>query len=109
MLARDVACLDLVCGGRSVLCFVPPFVDALVEAVTLCRALWFSTGEVVSDGPRFPVRAAAGRARQAGESSPLVAFDLSAGDELPAALLKEADLLLWPSPDGPEACRMERV
>ena len=85
MLARDLTSLDLACGGRSVLCFAPPFTEELAEAAPLCRALW-QAGEVVSDGPHFPVRAAANRTRPAGERSPLIAFDLTAGDELPAVL-----------------------
>ena len=50
LLARDMTSLDLVCGGRSVLCFTPPFDDRLAEAITLCRAMW-QDGEVASDGP----------------------------------------------------------
>ena len=65
LLARDVISLDLVCGGRSVLCFAPPFTEALVEVISLCRALWL-TGEAVHEGPDFPVQAAATRARPAG-------------------------------------------
>ena len=65
MLAREVTSLDLVCGGRSVLCFVPPFTDALPEAIELCRAMW-RPGVVDSDGPSFPVHAAASRPRPVG-------------------------------------------
>jgi alkanesulfonate monooxygenase SsuD/methylene tetrahydromethanopterin reductase-like flavin-dependent oxidoreductase (luciferase family) len=108
LLARDVAGLDLVSGGRSVLCFAPPFEEPLAEAVALCRALW-RPGEISHDGPRFPVRAAANRARPAREGSPLVAFDLTAGDELPASVLQAADLVLLPSPSTGDACRLERV
>ena len=78
MLARDLTSLDLACGRRSVLCFAPPFTEPLAEAALLCRALW-QAGEVVSDGPYFPVQAAANRTRPAGEQSPLIAFDLTAG------------------------------
>ena len=53
MLARDVTSLDLVCGGRSVLCFAPPFTDELAEAISLCRAMW-RAGEVVARGPQLP-------------------------------------------------------
>jgi len=108
LLARDVASLDLVCGGRSVLCFAPPFLASLPEAVSLCRALW-RAGDVVSDGPYFPLRAAANRARPAGERSPLIAFDCTAGDVLPASVRATADLLVWPGPGVPGACRLERV
>ena len=108
MLARDITCLDLVSGGRSVLCFAPPFTEPLAEAISLCRALWLS-GEVVHEGPHFPVRAAANRARPAGPRSPLIALDLSAGDALPAFLVGAADLLLWPIAESAGACRLESV
>jgi alkanesulfonate monooxygenase SsuD/methylene tetrahydromethanopterin reductase-like flavin-dependent oxidoreductase (luciferase family) len=108
MLARDITCLDLVCGGRSVLCFAPPFAEPLAEAILLCRALWLS-GEAVHGGPHFPVQAAASRARPAGGESPLIALDLSAGDELPDFLVGAADLLLRPTTATPAACRLESV
>jgi alkanesulfonate monooxygenase SsuD/methylene tetrahydromethanopterin reductase-like flavin-dependent oxidoreductase (luciferase family) len=108
LLARDLTSLDLVCGGRSILCFAPPFAAPLAEAVFLCRALW-NSGEAVHDGPCFPVRAAANRARPAGEGSPLIALDLSAGDEVPSFLAGTADLLLRPDPENPVACSLERV
>jgi alkanesulfonate monooxygenase SsuD/methylene tetrahydromethanopterin reductase-like flavin-dependent oxidoreductase (luciferase family) len=108
LLARDLTSLDLVCGGRSVLCFIPPFATPLAEAILLCRALWHS-GETQHEGPCFPVQAAANRARPAGEGSPLIALDLSAGDELPSFLAGAADLILRPGAANPDACRMERV
>lgn len=109
LLARDMTSLDLVCGGRSVLCFAPPFTDELAEAISLCRALWGRAGEVATDGPSFPVRAAANRTRPAREGSPLVALDLTERDQLPAALAGAAvDLLLRPTAD-PAVCRLERT
>lgn len=108
MLARDITGLDLVSGGRSVLCFVPPFSDELGEAISLCRALWRS-GEAVSEGPHFPVRAAANRSRPLGERVPLVALDLTAVDEVPDALVGAADLLLRATTDTPAVCRLETV
>lgn len=114
MLAREVTSLDLVCDGRSVLCFGPPFTEALPEAIALCRAMW-RAGEVVSDGPCFPVRASASRPRPVGVGSPRIALDLTAGDEVPASLATVADLLLRPlagpaGSSGPAAsCRLERV
>jgi alkanesulfonate monooxygenase SsuD/methylene tetrahydromethanopterin reductase-like flavin-dependent oxidoreductase (luciferase family) len=105
VLARDVTSLDLICGERSVLCFAPPFDEPLAEAVFLCRALW-RAGELDSDGPHFPVRAAANRARPAGDQSPLIALDLTAGDELAASVAEGADLLLRAESDAPEACRL---
>jgi alkanesulfonate monooxygenase SsuD/methylene tetrahydromethanopterin reductase-like flavin-dependent oxidoreductase (luciferase family) len=114
MLAREVTSLDLVCGGRSVLCFVPPFNDVLLEAIELCRAMW-GPGEVVSDGPCFPVHAAASRPRPVGAGGPRIALDLTAGDQLPSFLAGAADLLLRPIA-GPPArigasgvCRLEQV
>jgi alkanesulfonate monooxygenase SsuD/methylene tetrahydromethanopterin reductase-like flavin-dependent oxidoreductase (luciferase family) len=103
MLARDITSLDLVCGGRSVLCIGPPFTPALAEAVSLCRSLW-QAGEVVIDGPHFPVRAAAHRARPAAERGPLIAFDVTGGGEPPSAV---ADLLLRSESDDPDACLLE--
>jgi alkanesulfonate monooxygenase SsuD/methylene tetrahydromethanopterin reductase-like flavin-dependent oxidoreductase (luciferase family) len=108
LLARDLTSLDLVCGGRSILCFAPPFAAPLAEAIFLCRALWHS-GEAVHDGPCFPVRAAANRARPAGEGSPLIALDLSTGDEVPSFLAGTADLLLRPDAENPVACSLEHV
>jgi alkanesulfonate monooxygenase SsuD/methylene tetrahydromethanopterin reductase-like flavin-dependent oxidoreductase (luciferase family) len=108
MLARDLTSLDLACGGRSVLCFAPPFNEELGEAARLCRALW-QAGEVVSDGPYFRVQAAANRVRPAGEHSPLIAFDLTAGDELPALLATAGDLVLQPVRGTPDVCRLEPV
>lgn len=108
MLARDLTSLDLVCGGRSVLCLVPPFTEALAEAVFLCRALW-RAGDAVSAGPHFPVQAAANRSRPAGERSPLIALDLTAGQELPTSVAGAADLVLLPKPTAPAACRLEWV
>jgi alkanesulfonate monooxygenase SsuD/methylene tetrahydromethanopterin reductase-like flavin-dependent oxidoreductase (luciferase family) len=108
LLARDVTSLDLVCGGRSVLCFAPPFDEPLQEAVFLCRALW-RAGELESDGPRFPVRAPAARARPAGDHSPLIAFDLTGGDELPVSVAGSGDIALHAHGDDPEDCRLERV
>ena len=108
MLARDITCLDLVCGGRSILCFAPPFREPLAEAISLCRALWLSA-EAVHGGPHFPVQAAANRARPPAEQSPLIALDLSAGDELPDSLVGTADLLLRPVAGSHAACRLERV
>ena len=108
LLARDVISLDLVCGGRSVLCFAPPFTEALVEVISLCRALWLA-GEAVHEGPDFPVQAAATRARPAGEESPQIALDLTAGDEVPSFLVAAADLLLRPLAQTPAGCSLESV
>jgi hypothetical protein len=108
MLARDLTSLDLACGGRSVLCFTPPFPEPLAEAALLCRALW-QVGEVVTDGPYFPVRASANRSRPAGQRCPLIAFDLTAGGELPTFLAAAGDLVLRPVAGTPDACRLERV
>ncbi len=108
MLARDVTSLDLVCGGRSVLCFTPPFLDSLEEAISLCRTLW-RAGEAVSEGPHFPVRAAANRSRPLGEECPMIALDVTAGDRLAPSLARSADLLLRPAAGSPTVCILERV
>ena len=107
MLARDLTSLDLVSGGRSVLCFEPPFDNDLAEAITLCRALWHE-GVVARVGPRFPAHAPATRARPLSEASPLVALDLTAVDTVPPSLPGLVDLLLHPTPD-PLICQMEHV
>ncbi len=107
MLARDLTSLDLVCGGRSVLCFAPPFTDELAEAISLCRAMW-RAGDVVGEGPFFPVRVALNRARPAGEGSPRIALDLTAGDQPPDDLAGTADFLLHPT-DLSAVSRLETV
>jgi len=106
MLARELTALDLVCGGRSVLCLTPPFGQELGEAIALCRALW-RDGEATSEGPCFPVRAAVNRPGPAGEGSPLVALDLTGGEELPASVGAAADYLLRPT-DEAAVCVLER-
>jgi alkanesulfonate monooxygenase SsuD/methylene tetrahydromethanopterin reductase-like flavin-dependent oxidoreductase (luciferase family) len=107
VLARDLTSLDLVCGGRSALCFGPPFSERLAEAIALCRALW-QVGEATSDGPSFPVQRAINRPRPRDAASPLVALDLTAGEEAPPALVGAADLVLRPTGD-PAVCRVVRV
>ena len=104
LLARDVTSLDLVCGGRSVLCFAPPFDDRLAEAIALCRALW-RDGRADGGGPFFPVQDAVNRPRPAGPG-PLVALDLT-GDADPGPLAAAVDLLVHPT-DDPAVCRVER-
>ncbi len=111
MLARELTSLDLVCQGRSVVCFQPPFTEHLGEAISLCRALWHD-GEVATEGPYFPAHARASRARPASDQSPLVGLDLSgAGASLsppPPDLVDLVDVVLRPTAD-PTVCRMERV
>jgi alkanesulfonate monooxygenase SsuD/methylene tetrahydromethanopterin reductase-like flavin-dependent oxidoreductase (luciferase family) len=107
MLAREVTSLDLVCGGRSVLCFEAPFDERLAEAISLCRTMW-REGQADSAGPHFPVHAAVNRPRPAGDGSPLVALDLTGGDEPPAILTRAADLLVRPTND-PAMGRVERA
>jgi alkanesulfonate monooxygenase SsuD/methylene tetrahydromethanopterin reductase-like flavin-dependent oxidoreductase (luciferase family) len=106
VLARDVTTLDLVCGGRSLVCFGPPFDDELAEAIDLCRALW-REGEATREGPHFPVRAAVNRPRPAGEGSPLIALDLTRGEETAGSVASAADLLLRPTGDA-GLCEMVR-
>jgi alkanesulfonate monooxygenase SsuD/methylene tetrahydromethanopterin reductase-like flavin-dependent oxidoreductase (luciferase family) len=110
MLARELTSLDLVCQGRSVVCFEPPFAEPLAEAISLCRELWRS-GAVARDGPHFPAQAPASRARPMSEEAPLVGLDLTAGHASPGSLselVDLVDLVLRPTPD-PMVCRMERV
>ncbi len=106
LVAREVTSLDLVCGGRSVLCFTPPFNDRLAEAITLCRAMW-REGEADSEGPHFPVRAAVNRPRPAHEHGPLIALDLTEDEQLPPFLSGAADLVVRRTED-PAVCAVER-
>lgn len=76
LLAREATSLDLVDGGRTVLCFAPPFADGLEEAIGLCRAMW-REGTGSSGGPVFPVTEAVHRPRPASDASPLLALDLT--------------------------------
>ena len=76
LLAREATSLDLVDGGRTVLCFAPPFGEGLDEAIDICRAMW-REGVATSDGPVYPVADALNRPAPAGEGSPLVALDLT--------------------------------
>jgi alkanesulfonate monooxygenase SsuD/methylene tetrahydromethanopterin reductase-like flavin-dependent oxidoreductase (luciferase family) len=111
VLARDLTALDLVCGGRSLLCFAPPFSRALPEAIALCRDLW-RHGEATSDGPQFPVTRAVNRPRPAPEGGPLVALDLTGGASVPTGLGGVADLVLRPLgrlPKDPALCEVEPV
>jgi alkanesulfonate monooxygenase SsuD/methylene tetrahydromethanopterin reductase-like flavin-dependent oxidoreductase (luciferase family) len=106
LLARDVTSLDLVCGGRSVVCFTPPFDDRLAEAIALCRDLW-RDGRADGGGPVFPVRHAVNRPRPDGPG-PLVALDLTGDADLPEMIAAAADLLVRPTDDS-TVCRVERA
>ncbi len=105
LLARDVTSLDLVCGGRSVVCFTPPFDDRLAEAIALCRALW-RDGRADGGGPCFPVQEAVNRPHPDGPG-PLVALDLTGDADVPDALAAAADVLVR-STDDSTVCRVER-
>ncbi len=109
LLAREATSLDLVCDGRAVLCFVPPFGEQLAEAVALCRAMW-RDGTAHSAGPEFPVPGAVNLPRPATAHSPLLALDLTgfAAGSAPPAVDGLADLLLLPT-DDPAVCRLECV
>ena len=76
LLAREATSLDLVDGGRTVLCFGPPFGDGLDEAIAICRAMW-RDGAVTNGGPVYPVPNGVNRPGPAGEDSPLIALDLT--------------------------------
>ena len=116
VLAREMTAFDLVCGGRSLLAFTPPFDDAVAETMDLCRAMW-REGVAASEGPLYPVAGAVNRPRPQQEGGPRLALDLTEG--LPAApeLMAMADLLLVPSaatdapgvalPPGVELCAID--
>jgi hypothetical protein len=96
MLAREATSLDLVCEGRTVLCFLPPFDDGLAEAIALCRALW-RDGVAEHGGPEYPVAGAVNRPRPQGRG-PRVGLDLTeAGAAPPVGIVTAADLLLRPT------------
>ncbi len=105
--ARELTTLDLVCGARTVLCLASPFSgpERLIEAIGLCRTLWRQG--VADGGTHFPVTGAVNRPRPATAGSPLVALDLTTGEEPAPGLIDVADLLLRPG-DRPSACRVER-
>jgi alkanesulfonate monooxygenase SsuD/methylene tetrahydromethanopterin reductase-like flavin-dependent oxidoreductase (luciferase family) len=96
VLARDMTAFDLVCGGRSLLAFIPPFGDALAEAITLCRAMW-RDGVAASEGPHYPVAGAVNRPKPRQEGGPRLALDLTDGSPADPALMAMADLLLVPA------------
>jgi alkanesulfonate monooxygenase SsuD/methylene tetrahydromethanopterin reductase-like flavin-dependent oxidoreductase (luciferase family) len=114
VLARDMTTLDLVCGGRSLLAFTPPFDDAVAEAMALCRAMW-REGVAASDGPRYPVAGAVNRPKPQQVGGPPIALDLTDGFAVDRALMERADLLLVPPaatpdaglPSGVEVCTIE--
>jgi alkanesulfonate monooxygenase SsuD/methylene tetrahydromethanopterin reductase-like flavin-dependent oxidoreductase (luciferase family) len=107
VLARDMTSLDLLCNGRSLLCFGPPFGPAHVEAIELCRQMW-EAGTATSDGPIYPVPGAVNRPRPAAEQSPRLALDLTtAAVAVPSGLAEVVDYVLRPGPT-PDVCRVER-
>jgi hypothetical protein len=92
--------LDLLCHGRSLLCFAPPFGPAHLEAVALCREMW-RTGWAESAGPIFPVPGAVNRPQPASERSPRLALDLTEGEkDVPSRLVEAVDYLLRPGTGG---------
>jgi len=109
LLARETTSLDLVCDGRSVLCFTPPFGDELPEAIALCTSMW-REGTATCTGPAFPVSGAVNRPGPASAESPLVALDLTDPDHVPVppGLRRVTDLLLLPT-DDPALCHLERA
>jgi alkanesulfonate monooxygenase SsuD/methylene tetrahydromethanopterin reductase-like flavin-dependent oxidoreductase (luciferase family) len=114
VLARDMTAFDLVSGGRSLLAFTPPFDDAVVEAMELCRAMW-RDGVAASEGPHFPVAGAVNRPKPQQEGGPPLALDLTDGIPADRALMEAADLLLLPPaatpdhslPPGVELCTIK--
>ena len=111
LLAREATSLDLVDGGRTVLCLGAPFGDGLDEAIGICKSMW-REGTATSEGPVYPVSDALNRPGPAGKGSPLIALDLTgpgARDEAggSAAL---ADMVVVRDEAGDGAVwRLERV
>jgi alkanesulfonate monooxygenase SsuD/methylene tetrahydromethanopterin reductase-like flavin-dependent oxidoreductase (luciferase family) len=122
MLAREATSLDHICGGRTVLTFLPPFTDATAEAIALCRALW-RDGVAEHGGVEYVVDGAVNRPRPPTDRSPLVALDTTGSVTAPVAgsmgngvesaappsgLTDAADLILLPTQE-PDRCVVERV
>jgi alkanesulfonate monooxygenase SsuD/methylene tetrahydromethanopterin reductase-like flavin-dependent oxidoreductase (luciferase family) len=111
LLAREATSLDLVDGGRTLLCFGPPFEEGLDEAIGICRAMW-REGTATSEGPVYPVAGALNRPGPAGDGSPLIALDLTgpgARDEAGGwAALADMVVVRDEAGDG-AAWRLERV
>lgn len=115
VLARDMTAFDLICGGRSLLAFTPPFDDAVAEAMALCRAMW-RDGVAASEGPHYPVAGAVNRP-QPPDGGPRLALDLTDGIPADRQLMELADLLLVPAttvatlasslPRGVERCTID--
>jgi alkanesulfonate monooxygenase SsuD/methylene tetrahydromethanopterin reductase-like flavin-dependent oxidoreductase (luciferase family) len=114
LLAREATALDHIDGARTVLCFLPPFGDALGEAIALCRRLW-RDGIAEHGGMEYVVEGAVNRPRPPTDASPLIALDAtgsmgegggSAGP--PSGIADAADLLLLPTTE-PGRCLVERV
>ncbi len=104
LLAREMTSFDHVCAGRSVLAFLPPHDEAVLEAARLCRAMW-RQGTAVSDGPRYPVPGAVNLPLPPSEVSPRLALDLTDGSSVPPGFDDLVDLLLLPG-DGPGVCQV---
>jgi alkanesulfonate monooxygenase SsuD/methylene tetrahydromethanopterin reductase-like flavin-dependent oxidoreductase (luciferase family) len=95
IVARDLTCLDLVSGGRAVLCLRPPFIDGLAEVMAMIRLLWHEGVASCRAGP-FRVEGAVNRPRSA-EGTPLLAVDLTGPGRAGAELTGAADVVLRPS------------
>jgi alkanesulfonate monooxygenase SsuD/methylene tetrahydromethanopterin reductase-like flavin-dependent oxidoreductase (luciferase family) len=109
LLAREATSLDLVDGGRTVLCFSPPFGEGLGEAMRICRAMW-RDGTATNEGPVYPVENALNRPGPADEESPLIALDLtgSGAREEAGGSVASADMVVVRDGAG-NALRLERV
>jgi alkanesulfonate monooxygenase SsuD/methylene tetrahydromethanopterin reductase-like flavin-dependent oxidoreductase (luciferase family) len=105
LLAREMTSLDHVCGGRSILAFLPPHDEATAEAARLCRAMW-RNGTAQSDGPRYPVAGAINLPMPPSDQSPRLALDLTDGASAPPELVELVDFLLVPG-ERPGVCRLQ--
>ena len=112
VLAREMTTFDLISGGRSLLAFTPPFSDAVIEAIELCRAMW-REGVAASDGPNYPVAGAINRPQPRRPGGPPIALDLTDGTPADPRLMAVADLLLVssdsPAPDGLAGLELCRI
>jgi alkanesulfonate monooxygenase SsuD/methylene tetrahydromethanopterin reductase-like flavin-dependent oxidoreductase (luciferase family) len=111
LLAREATSLDLVDGGRTVLCLGPPFGKGLDEVIGICRAMW-REGTAKSEGPVYPVADALNRPGPAGEGSPLIALDLTgpgARDEAGGSAALADMVVVREEAGGAAVLRLERV
>jgi alkanesulfonate monooxygenase SsuD/methylene tetrahydromethanopterin reductase-like flavin-dependent oxidoreductase (luciferase family) len=102
VLAREMTTFDRVTGGRAVLALMPPFGQATVETISLCRNMW-TEGVAVGPGPNYPVAGAINRPLPVRPGGPPIALDLTGGAIPDAAVLALCDQILLSRATPPPA------